>query len=397
MEDTPVTRPKVLHIVGSSKFGGDSVLVMELCHAAADRGYESAVLATDPIFQRQIMDQGIMLVDLDVIRRSIRPFWDVRAMRRLTDYLAGADYSLVHTHTSKGGLVGRLAARRANVPAIIHTVHGFSFHDESGSVAESLYSGLERLGARWCDRIVTVSEFHRMQALEHHIGSEDQIIAIPNGVPNGRVETLRHRDIIRADLGVGDRFVVLSTGRLAEQKGLEYLIRAVQDTVDAVPALMVLLAGEGPLHSHLDQLIDELGVGDFVKLLGFRDDVAELLAAADVVVLPSLWEGLSISLLEAMAAGRPIVTTTIASNREVTRDGAVAMLVPPKDSSRLTSALRDLAASPETREELAAAGRREQLERYSLARMLDQYLDEYDRLTNSPAHLRGEDRARRPV
>ena len=120
-------------------------------------------------------------------------------------------------------------------------------------------------------------------------------------------------------------------------------------------------------------------------------------AAADVVVLPSLWEGLSISLLEAMAAGRPVVTTTIASNREVTRDGAVAMLVPPKDSSRLTSALRDLAASPETREELAAAGRREQLERYSLARMLDQYLDEYDRLTNSPAHLRGEDRARRPV
>jgi glycosyltransferase involved in cell wall biosynthesis len=126
-------------------------------------------------------------------------------------------------------------------------------------------------------------------------------------------------------------------------------------------------------------MADDLGVAE-VRFLGFRADVGDLLGAADVVARPSLWEGLSVSLLEAMAAARPVVTTTIGSNLEVTRDGAVASLVPPKDPGALATAIRALVADPARRKELGRLGQEEQRSRYTMGRMIDSYLGEYDHL-----------------
>jgi glycosyltransferase involved in cell wall biosynthesis len=374
-------RPRVLHVVGSSKFGGDSVLVVELARAARERGFEVDILATDPRFQELIRQEGIGLVDLDIIRREIRPVWDLHGLVRLSRFLTDSPYTIVHTHTSKPGVVGRLAARHNRVPAIVHTVHLFGFHEESGPLARAAYSGIERRAARWCDRIITVSEYHREWALRLGIGTPEKLIAIPNGVPDRRAVPKRGRDVIRDGLDVGDDdFVILSTGRLAEQKGLEYLIRAVPLLLPAVPTAMVLLAGDGPLVGPLSRLIDDLGLASHVRLLGFRADVGDLLAAADVVALPSLWEGLSVSLLEAMAADRPVVTTTIGSNREVTRDGTVACLVPPKDPGALASAIGSLARDPDRRAALGRAAGAEQRSRYTMERMLGGYMEQYDLL-----------------
>lgn len=384
-------RPRLLHVVGSSKFGGDSVLVVELARAARERGFEVDILATDPRFQELIRQEGIGLVDLDVIRREIRPLWDLHGMVRLSRFLANTRYSIVHTHTSKPGVVGRLAARHNRVPAIVHTVHLFGFHEESGPLATAAYAGIERRAAHWCDRIITVSEYHREWALRLGIGTPEKLMAIPNGVPDRRAVPQHRRDVIRDGLDVcDDDFVILSTGRLAEQKGLEYLIRAVPLLLSAVPEAMVLLAGDGPLLGSLSRLIDDLGLESHVRLLGFRADVGDLLAAADVVALPSLWEGLSISLLEAMAAGRPTVTTAIGSNREVTRDGALARLVPPKDPAALASAIVSLAHDPGGRAALGRAAQAEQRSRYTMERMLAGYMEQYDLL------LDDDQRARRP-
>jgi glycosyltransferase involved in cell wall biosynthesis len=382
-------RPRLLHVVGSSKFGGDSVLVIELARAARERGFDVDILATDPRFQELIRQQHLGLVDLDVIRREIRPLWDLRGLARLSDYLAAAPYTIVHTHTSKPGVVGRLAARHNHVPAIVHTVHLFGFHEESATVPSAVFAGIERRAARWCDRIVTVSEYHRDWALRMGIGTPEKVVAIPNGVPENRAVTLRNRKVIRDGLDVAlNDFVIVSTGRLAEQKGLEYLIRAMPLVLSAVPNAVVLLAGEGPLIVPLSRLIEDLGVMSHVRLLGFRADIAELLAAADLVALPSLWEGLSISLLEAMAAGRPVVTTTIGSNREVTRDGAVACLVPPKEPAALAAAITALANEPDRRAALGNAGRAEQQSRYTMDRMLAAYMEQYDALLDVAHHAR---------
>jgi glycosyltransferase involved in cell wall biosynthesis len=379
-------RPTLLHVVGPSKFGGDSVLVLELARAARESGFRVDILASDPRFQELIREEGFGLVDLDVLRREIRPVADLAALGRLTQILRRSSYDIVHTHTSKPGVIGRLAATLTGVPGVMHTVHLFGFHEESGPVATGVYSRVERAASHWCDRIVTVSEYHRDWALRLGIGTPDRVVAIPNGVPTRRASGSRPPSQVRAELGLTDELAIVSTGRLAEQKGLEYLIRAIPLLGPDRGRVRVLLAGDGPLLEPLTTLARELGVLDEVRFLGFRSDVGDLLSAADLVVLPSLWEGLSISLLEAMAAGRPVVTTDIGSNREVTRDGAVASLVPPKDPGALARAIRRLVTDPARRDELGRLGRDEQRSRYTMERMLGSYLEEYEGLLGrSPA------------
>jgi glycosyltransferase involved in cell wall biosynthesis len=383
--------PKLLHIKGSSPFGGDCVLMLELGKAAQERGFEVDVLAMDPHFQESIRDAGLGLVELDVIRREIRPVWDARGLARLTRFLSRAGYSIVHTHTTKPGVVGTLAARLAGVPSIMHTVHLFPFHEETGRIETTAYATVERLSARWCDRLVTVGDFQRRWALERGIGKPEQIVSIPNGVPGERANALRPPAEIRAELGIDDEFMIISTGRLAPQKGLDSLLRAAALLRSDLPTLRVVLAGEGPLREELGRLASELGVDDVVQILGFRSDVGDLLAASDLVVLPSLWEGLSISLLEAMAAEKPVVTTSIESNREVTNDGEAALLVPPKEPDRLAAAIRTLVLDEDRRMQLAKRGGEIQRERYTVQRMLDAYLSEYDQLlekTGPPAPRR---------
>ena len=375
-----VQRPALLQVVGPSKFGGDSVLVLEMARAAEQNGFRVDVLAGDPRFRELIREQGFGLVDLDVLKREIRPVADVSALVRLTHFLRRSRYDIVHTHTSKPGVIGRLAATGAGIPGVLHTVHLFGFHEESGPLATGVYSQIERAAAHWCDRIVTVSEYHRDWALRLGIGTADQVVAIPNGVPTSRAYGVRPRADVRAELGLTDEVAVLFTGRLAEQKGLEYLLRAVPLLGPHRARVRVLLAGDGPLLEPLTRLATQLGVLDVVRFLGFRSDIGDLLSAADIVALPSLWEGLSISLLEAMAAGRAVVTTTIGSNREVTRDGVVASLVPPKDPAALATAIRRLADDAGYREKLGRSARDEQRRRYTMSRMLGSYLEEYDRL-----------------
>jgi len=380
-----VTRPKILHVKGSGGFGGDCVLMLELGRAAKDQGFDVDILAVDPLFQELIREEGLGLVDLDVIRREIRPLWDFRGLTRLAAFLAKSPYSIVHTHTSKPGIFGTLAARRAGIPGVIHTVHLFPFHEETGKVVTAAYVAAQRLAARWCDRIVTVSDYQRDWALRQGIGRPEQIVSIPNGVSVERARPAGSKEQIRAEVGIGDAFMVLSTGRLAEQKGLEYLIRAAASVRSELPGIKIVLAGAGPLERKLAKLVSDLGLGDTVLLLGFRADVGSLLAACDLVVLPSLWEGLSISLLEAMAAGKPVVTTTLGSNREVTADGKTAVLVPPKDPASLADAIRALALDPAQLEELGRRGLEMQRERYTMRRMVDAYSEEYEQLLSQKA------------
>ena len=166
--------------------------MVSLVEVARSIGFQVDVLVSgSPTSVSLMQSAGAGVVDIDVIRRPVRPLWDLIGLIKLTRFLAKADYSVVQTHTSKAGFVGRLAARLARVPVIIHTVHGFAFHDFSSSVARFLYVGLERLAAHWCDRIVTVSEHHRDVALKSRIGSPDTVLAIPNGISADRVKSQR--------------------------------------------------------------------------------------------------------------------------------------------------------------------------------------------------------------
>lgn len=370
---------KLLYVAGDSRFGGGVRRTSSLVRMARRLGWSADVLATNPQVQTALRGAGAGIVALDVIRRPIRPVHDLWGVCCLCRFLRESEYTIVHTSTSKGGFVGRLAARLAQVPVIVHTVAGFAFHEESSAPALHLYAMLERIAAHWCDRIVTVSEFHREWGLRLGIGRGELIKAIPSGISPRRVAATRPPEQTRAGLGLASgELAILSTGRLVRQKGLEHLIEAAGLLTPRISTgIKVLLAGEGVLASALREQASRLGVERQVEFLGFRTDVADLLAACDMVVLPSLWEGLSISVLEAMAAGKPIVTTTIGSNKEALRHGETALLVPPKRPDMLARAILELAADRNLGKRLGAAAKRVFLERYTDVRMVDQYKAEY--------------------
>jgi glycosyltransferase involved in cell wall biosynthesis len=366
---------RLLHIVGDSKFGGGSVIVWRLAELTKRMGWEVDVLTTDPEFRALLLSRGIGVLDLDVIWREINPVQDFKGLLRLWWFLRSSNYDIVHTHTSKAGFVGRLAARMAGIRVILHTVHGFAFHEGSSRSALSVCAFLEKLAAYACDRMVTVSDYHRRWALELGISKAPKLVAVPNGIRPAQVCGDRDRESARSEFGVAtDTMLLLSTGRLAKGKGIEYLLQAAEVVAgqNAVNFKLVF-AGTGPLRESLERRVHELGLHERVIFLGFRSDIGNLLAASDAVVLPTLREGLSIALLEAMAAGKPIITTTIGSNLEATHDGEAALLVPAKDVAALARAITTFCEDAPLRLSKSLKAKEIFAQHYTEKRMLESY------------------------
>jgi glycosyltransferase involved in cell wall biosynthesis len=364
--------------VGDSKFGGGSIVILELAQAAAAAGWRVEVLTTDPEFTAHLEAAGIAVVPFGGICRAISPLRDLSALIRLVTFLRKRPYTVVHTHTSKAGFVGRLAARIARVPIIVHTLHGFAFHEYSGKLTVSVYAALERLAAHCCDRVVTVSRFHRDWALRLAIGDSSKVFCIPNGVASHQVPD-GTRERYRKTLGIApDESVILAVGRLAALKGMEHLIDAARILESTAPtAFRVLIVGDGPIRQLLEDKARSVGVLHRTHFLGFRTDVHELLSACDIVALPTQREGLSIALLEAMSAAKPIVTTTIGSNKEVCGPSQCAILVPPEDPGALAGAITELIQSPQRSADIAARARSAFERDYRLDRMLAAYHELY--------------------
>jgi len=372
---------KLLHIVGDSEFGGGSVIVLQLARMAKQLGWQVDVLTTNREFA-DILRAG----DIGVVEHDI-PFLDPRGFFRLYRLLRSAGYDIVHTHSSQAAWVGGLAARLAGTPAILHTAHGFALDEGSHPLLLWFYTLHERLAARWSDRIVMMSDFHRRWALRLGIGDQRKITSIPNGISKRRFWAEPERLEARSRLGVSPgHLVFLVTVRLAAGSGVEYLI-------DATPALAtrlyrpfsILVAGDGPFRASLERRARDKGVAGRFSFLGFREDIDELLAASDIVVFPSLRAGPSIELLEAMASAKPIVATSNGSNREVTRGDKAALLVPPANSAALAEAICMVSANTGRADRMARRARKLFLASYTVGPMLARYRDEYFRLLDATA------------
>ncbi|OYW00572.1 MAG: hypothetical protein B7X11_04440 [Acidobacteria bacterium 37-65-4] len=253
----------------------------------------------------------------------------------------------MHTHTSKGGFLGRAAARSAGVPVIIHTAHGFAFHEDSSKAVIKTYAFLESRAARWCDRITTVSDFHRKWALRLGIASNEKIVTVHNGIAPDRLEVNTSSAITRNAFGITDNQAVIGViGRLAPGKGLEVILDSFPGVLAKHPQARLLIVGDGPEADSLKSMQANLGLTGKVIFTGFRQDIGNILNACDLVVSPTLREGLSVSILEAMALSKPIVTTDISSNKELVEHMVSGILIPPLDAAALTQAIISLIDDP---------------------------------------------------
>ncbi len=325
--------------------------------------------------------RGIHLLVEPTLVREVNPAKDLLALVRLVRLIRRGRYDIVHTHSSKAGILGRVAAWLAGTPVVVHTVHGWGHNDHQHPLVQRVYICLEKLALPITDRLIAVSPVNVEKGLRDGIGRAEDYVVIRSGIDLDRFGHPRvPRDRVRAALGLAaDVPVVGSVTRLSPQKAPLDLVRAAAVVAQSVPEAAFIVVGDGPLRPELEALIAELGLGDRFVLTGLRDDVPELMAAFDVFVLSSLWEGLPRVLPQAMAAGLPIVATAADGSAEAVHDGVNGRLTPPGDPEALARAIVELLRDPQQATRMGQAGLARASE-FGARRMVEQVTDLYEEL-----------------
>ena len=349
-----------LHVITRLTVGGsaeNTVATMVALEAAGYAGPLAVGIAkSDAPSVDDARHRGVRLLDVPALGREVG-VRDVAALVHLCRVMRAQRPAIVHTHTSKAGFVGRLAARLASVPAVIHQPHGHIFYGYYGDGRTAFYIALERIAARWTDCIVTLTDRGTEEHLARKIGRRAQYRTVPSGVPTAALRAAApSRSVARARLGLPeDAFVVAGLGRLVPVKGFDVLVAALRPLADAVPSSRLVLIGDGPQREELRVAARDLGVGGRVLVTGVTPDIAGWLAAADVLAAPSRNEGMGRAIVEAMALGLPVVGAAVGGIPAVVADGETGWLVPPGDSLALAAALVELARDEALRIKLGTA------------------------------------------
>jgi glycosyltransferase involved in cell wall biosynthesis len=314
--------------------------------------------------------------------REIRPLADWRAYRSLVRFLREHPFDVIHCHSAKAGFLGRLAAR--GLPArVLYTPHCLPCMMGTSAAARFVYCRLERMAGWYTDRLIAVSPSEGQAAAG--LVPPERVVVIENGIDPASVGASVDVARKRAELGLGESSkVVLSVGALRRQKGYRHLIEAVPPAANLCADAVFLIAGEGPLRPELERLVERLNVGERVRLLGRRSDVAELLAIADVFAMPSLWEAGPYALLEAMAAGVPVVGARIPGIIDWVTEGQTGYLVEPANAASLARGLVSALTGPREARRRAEAARGMVLERNTKDRWLRDMAALYESIVSAP-------------
>jgi glycosyltransferase involved in cell wall biosynthesis len=304
------------------------------------------VCSPGPHLSQVVLEDGLV-TPLD-IPRGMAPAGVARLLKELVRHLRTHSYTIVHTHNSITGVVGRLAAKIARVPVVIHTTHGFHFHDHMSAAQRLPYVAIERWSARLCDALLFQNQEEFAQVDELKLRPRHGTYLVGNGIDLGRFEP-------RTVAPSNPRARLLCVARLEPVKNQIMLFRALEK-LRARFNFTLQLVGDGPEHAAYEADLQRRGLADSVEFLGYRYDIPELTAAADVVVLTSLKEGIPRALMQAMAVGVPVVATDVKGTKEVVVDGETGFLVPLGDVDLLADRLARLLASPELRAEMGARG-----------------------------------------
>ena len=375
------SRLRVVHIVEAC-LGGVRKHLLDLCQGLDAARFElTAILAPgrdpDPEATRALLQAAGVEVIQVPMRRGLAPASDRRCLREIEAHLRRIQPQVVHCHSAKAGYLGRLAAKRAAVPGVIYTPHGFPFTMRARWPWRRLYRQVERRLARVTSRIICVCESEREVALRAKVASPEQLTVIPNGVefgPAPEVERTAKRDAL--GLPPGAR-AILCVGDARPQKGYSVAIRAMPNLVKRDGRAHLLIAGKsGSEATHLLEGLAGMsavgpGLTTHLHCLGPRDDVPELLAACDVFCMPSLWEGCPYALIEAAGAGCAIVASDIPGISDIITDGETGWLFPAGDVAALAAALITALRDPTERLRRGAAAACYAREHHRLDRMLE--------------------------
>lgn len=352
-------KPRVIHVttIGITSYRA----LLSQCRYFSKHGLEVSFLFSPSPEAEKLRSLGFPVKEI-YIDRKINPWTDAIAIIKICNYFRKVQPDIVHTHTSKAGIVGRIAAKLAGTPHIFHTVHGFPFHIGMPKLKHSLYLLIEKYGAGLTDIMLSQSEEDvktaEMLGIKPRIGG---LYHIGNGVDldefdPGRYSS-RQRLLTRNSLSINETDPVITIiGRINREKGYDDLVEALYLLRDLPWQALFIGPDEGYL-AGIESQVGNYGLTDRIHLLGQRNDITDLLAVTDIYVLPSYREGLPRSLIEAQSMTLPCVATNIRGCREVVEEGVTGFLVPPGDHVALSNALRRLLTDPGLRAQMGREGR----------------------------------------
>jgi glycosyltransferase involved in cell wall biosynthesis len=384
-------RVKVMRVIARLNVGGPALHVAYLTAGLADRGYDTILVAGTLARGEESMSyvarqRGVTIEPLEELHREIAPLRDMRAILRLARLIRRERPSILHTHTAKAGAVGRIAALLAGgarPPIVIHTFHGHVLRGYFDPLTTLGFRTLERWLARFTTILVAVSPEVRDDLVGLRVAPAEKFVVVRLGIELG--------ERVTADSGAGTEtrramgvapgaFLVGWVGRMTAVKRTDDVLRALSALLAGGAEAFLVLVGDGPDREHLERYAHELGIARHCLFVGYQNDVARFYDAMDVLLLPSVNEGTPVSVIEALAAGRPAVATRVGGVPDVIRDGIDGYLVDAGDVEALAARLGELAGDPERRRRMGAAGQERVLERYAVDRLIDDIDSLYRRL-----------------
>jgi len=329
--------------------------------------------ATEPSLRTGVTAAGIPCDAFGARSKSLRDY--LRVVPRLTRYLRRNRVDILHTHFYYPALVGGMAGVLARTPLRVMTRHHADYHTRL-SPGRNRHVRLDQLVTRLHHRVIAISKFTADHLIEVEGAPPGKIVVIPNGIDFETVRTSSPERVaqLRAEFGGPERAIILVAARLAEEKGVKFALEALPALKAATDRpFVVLSAGAGPLLGEYEALLAGQGTSDLVKFLGFRRDLPDLMAAADVLLVPSLSEAFGLVAAEALYLGTPVVATRVGGLPELVEDGRDGRLIPPGESAAIASTVAELLNAPEELAALRCAGRNKIIERFSFDAMLKGY------------------------
>lgn len=372
----------LLYIITKLELGGAQKQLLGLISRLDKRKFNLFLFTAKKglLFEEAISIEGLQIKPSLFLERPLNPLKDIFALFEIYFFIRKNSIDIVHTHSSKAGIIGRLAARLAGIKVILHTVHGWPFHDYQSPPSRWLFIQLERFCARFSQRIIVVSESDRKKGLMNRIGSSDKYSLIRYGIDYAQFSGQNGE--IKSELKIDRQLLVGCISCFKPQKAPEDFIRTAHLVKEALPQVKFLLVGDGNLRSRIESLIQRLKLEDTVILVGWRRDIPRILSGIDVFMLSSLWEGLPVAVLEAMASGKPVVATDTGGVREVIREQETGFLVPVGEPRMLSSRLINLLRDEALRKEMGEKARGALGEDFRIEKMANEFQLLYEGFSN---------------
>jgi len=380
-----VRKIRVAHVITRLCKGGAQENTVHTVRMANRNRYEVDLIAgrltgEEGNLEPEVEAAGIPILSVESLQREVAPFRDWTAYGELTRLFREKQYDIVHTHTSKAGIAGRWAAKKAGVPIVVHTPHGNIFDGYFSPGKTAVFKFIERRASALSDRMIELTPNGVEEYLTEGIGRREQFAVIHSGIDLSPYDdAIRKRDETRAALGVKpDELLVGGVGRLESVKGFSYFVEAAAEFLKAIPPSKCIHAGIGLEANSLAGKTNEWG--DRFQFLGLRHDIPELMAAMDILIVPSLNEGMGRVILEAGAAETPCIGSSVGGIPDVIRNDETGLLVPAKDSGAIADAVTKLSKNPDMRIAMGKAARKFVVPEFGLDTMVERIEELYEEL-----------------